>query len=84
MIASIVSLLGLALRVPDHTTLSRRSATLTVPRPQPDNAGADDGAQSQHLLVDSTGLKLCGTRRPEADLTRAGMISFGHSGLLPT
>jgi hypothetical protein len=48
------------LRVPDHTTLSRRSATLTVPRPQPDNAGADDGAQRLHLLVDSTGLKLCG------------------------
>src|SRR5271157_151928 len=55
LIASIVSLLGLALRVPDHTTLSRRSATLTVPRPQPDN-----GAQPLHLLVDSTGLKLCG------------------------
>jgi transposase len=58
LIASIISLLGLALRVPDHTTLSRRSATLTVPRP--DNAGADDGAQPLHLLVDSTGLKLCG------------------------
>jgi Transposase DDE domain len=60
LIASIISLLGLALRVPDHTTLSRRSATLTVPRPQADNAGADDGAQPLHLLVDSTGLKLCG------------------------
>ena len=60
LIASIISLLGLALRVPDHTTLSRRSATLTVPRPQPDNAGAGDGAQPLHLLVDSTGLKLCG------------------------
>ncbi len=60
LIASIISLLGLALRVPDHTTLSRRSATLTVPRPQTDNAGADDGVQPLHLLVDSTGLKLCG------------------------
>jgi Transposase DDE domain len=60
LIASIISLLGLTLRVPDHTTLSRRSATLTVPRPQPDNAGADDGPQPLHLLVDSTGLKLCG------------------------
>src|ERR1700722_8742408 len=60
LIASIINLLGLALRVPDHTTLSRRSTTLTVPRPQPGNAGADDGAQPLHLLVDSTGLKLCG------------------------
>jgi hypothetical protein len=33
LIGSIVTLLGLALRVPDHTTLSRRSATLAVPRP---------------------------------------------------
>ena len=55
LIGSVISLLGLTLRVPDHTTLSRRSATLVVPRPQPDT-----GAQPRHLLVDSTGLKLCG------------------------
>ena len=79
LIASIVSLLGLALRVPDHTTLSRRSTTLT----QPGNAGADDGAQPLHLLVDSTGLKSCGagewlvekhgtrTRRAWRKLTKA-------------
>ena len=30
--SSIISLLGLTLRAPDHTTLSRRSATLAVPR----------------------------------------------------
>jgi hypothetical protein len=35
LIGSIISLLGLTLRVPDHTTLSRRSATLAVPPPQP-------------------------------------------------
>jgi hypothetical protein len=34
LIGSIIGLLGLTLRVPDPTTLSRRSATLTVPRPQ--------------------------------------------------
>jgi len=56
LIGSIVDLLGLTLRVPDHTTLSRRSATLTVPRPQ--SNGFDSGAQPVHLLVDSTGLKL--------------------------
>jgi transposase len=62
LIGSIISLLGLTLRVPDHTTLSRRSATLTVPQPRVNNAGAgaSDSAQPLHLLVDSTGLKLCG------------------------
>src|SRR5215217_9109278 len=58
LIGSIIDLLGLTLRVPDHTTLSRRSATLVVPRPQPTTAY--DGARPLHLLVDSTGLKLCG------------------------
>jgi DDE family transposase len=53
LIGSIVGLLGLALRVPDHTTLSRRAATLEVPRPR-------SGSEPMHLLVDSTGLKLCG------------------------
>jgi len=58
LLGSIVSLLGLCLRVPDHTTLSRRAATLDVPRPG--NAGAGAGSEPLHLLVDSTGLKLCG------------------------
>ncbi len=56
LIGSIVGLLGLSLRVPDHTTLSRRAATLDVPRPR----GAGAGSEPMHLLVDSTGLKLCG------------------------
>ena len=58
LIGSIVDLLGLSLRVPDHTTLSRRAATLDVPRPRPGDAGS--GGEPLHLLVDSTGLKLCG------------------------
>src|SRR4029078_2969560 len=53
--------LGLTLRVPDHTTLSRRAATLEVPRPRssssPDAGGA---AEPLRLLGDSAGLKLCG------------------------
>src|SRR4051794_31884800 len=57
LIGSIISLLGLTLRMPDHTTLSRRAATLEVPRPQR-QSGAH--AEALHLLVDSTGLKLCG------------------------
>jgi hypothetical protein len=58
LIGSVISLLGLTLRVPDHTTLSRRSATLAVPRPQ--LVAADGDVPPVHLLVDSTGLKLCG------------------------
>jgi len=55
LIGSIIHLLGLALAVPDHSTLSRRAATLKVPRPRPRQQG-----EPMHLLVDSTGLKLCG------------------------
>src|SRR3954454_6513060 len=53
LMATIVHLLGLDLPVPDHSTLSRRAATLEVPRPKARSAPV-------HLLVDSTGLKLCG------------------------
>src|SRR5690349_23238536 len=53
LIGSILQLLGLDLPVPDHSTLSRRAETLAVPRPKA-------GSAPVHLLVDSTGLKLCG------------------------
>ncbi|MFH5926957.1 IS5 family transposase [Roseomonas xinghualingensis] len=53
LIASILQLLGIDLAVPDHTTLSRRAETLEVSRPR-------GGQAPLHLLVDSTGLKLCG------------------------
>jgi hypothetical protein len=53
LIGSILHLLGLDLAVPDHTTLSRRAATLVVPRPRPTG-------EPVHLLVDSTGLRLAG------------------------
>ena len=53
LIGSILQLLGLDLAVPDHSTLSRRAETLAVPRPL-------HGCEPVHLLVDSTGLRLCG------------------------
>ena len=53
LIGSILALLGLDLAVPDHSTLSRRAETLELSLPRP-------GAGPVHLLVDSTGLKLCG------------------------
>src|ERR687893_193359 len=55
LIGSILRLLGLELAVPDHTTLSRRAETLEVPRPRP------APSEPVHLLVDSTGLRLCGS-----------------------
>ena len=61
LIGSLIGLLGLSLRVPDHTTLSRRAATLEVPRPRASSrTETSNGAEPVHLLVDSTGLKLCG------------------------
>src|SRR3954462_12656022 len=60
LIGSVIDLLGLALRVTDHPTLSRRAATLEVPRPRSGGAGAGADSGPVHLLVDSTGLKLCG------------------------
>src|SRR5215213_7180737 len=54
LIGSILRLLCLDLAVPDHSTLSRRAATLEVPRPCSRTGGP------VHLLVDSTGLRLCG------------------------
>ena len=53
LIGSIIRLLGLNLAVPDHSTLSRRAKTLQVVRPASSSAPV-------HLLVDSTGLRLCG------------------------
>src|SRR3954469_3873522 len=44
LIGSVIALLRLARRVPDHTTLSRRAATLEVPRPRSGRAGAGAGA----------------------------------------
>ena len=58
LLGSVIGLVGHSLPVPDHTTHSRRASTLDVPRPG--NAGAGVGLEPLHLLVDSTGLKLCG------------------------
>ncbi len=53
LIGSILQLLGLDLAVPDHSTLSRRAETLEVLWPKP-------GSTPVHLLMDSTGIRLCG------------------------
>ena len=53
LLASILQLLGLGLPVPDHSTLARRARTVTLPSAPRSSGGPI------HLLVDSTGLKLC-------------------------
>jgi IS5 family transposase len=52
--ASVLRLLGQELRIPDHTTLSRRSRDLAGRHPEAIPHGP------VHLVIDSTGLKLFG------------------------
>ena len=54
LLRSIAEVLGIAIAIPDHTTLSQRSGGLTT---LPKHI---EGAEPLHLLVDSTGLKIYG------------------------
>jgi hypothetical protein len=54
LMGSILQLLHLDLAVPDHSTLSRRAEFLAIAKVAPSSRGP------VHLLVDSTGLRLCG------------------------
>jgi hypothetical protein len=53
-VSSIIELMGLHLDVPDHTTLSRRSKTLSFKLRVPKTQGPID------LIIDSTGLSIVG------------------------
>ena len=55
LLLSLFGLLGLALPVPDYSTLSRRRKRLPVPQSQ-----TQSGGQDLHLVVDSTGFKVYG------------------------
>ncbi len=82
LIGSIVALLGLDLTIPDHTTLSRQAETLSIQGPR-------SGAAPVHLLVDSTGLRLCGpgewlvekhgSKRRRAWRANSGVMSRGNA-----
>jgi Transposase DDE domain len=58
---SVLRLLGLDLRVPDHTTLCRRSRRFAGRRPKVAPHGP------MHLVIDSTGLKLFGQGEWDAE-----------------
>ena len=53
-VASLIRLMNLDLKTPDHTTLSRRGATVEVPTIDRRHDGPI------HLAIDSTGLKIMG------------------------
>ena len=53
-VASLIRLMALDLKTPDHPTLSRRSAALEVPQQVSNHTGP------VHLVIDSTGLKVLG------------------------
>src|SRR3954468_23338071 len=54
LLRSIVTLLGVSLAVPDHTTFSRRSASLSLP------TSRKWSSEPVHVVIDSTGLKVYG------------------------
>src|SRR3954447_9700094 len=54
LLRSVMTLLGVSLRVPDHTTFSRRSVDLSLPVTQPQTA------RPVAVFIDSTGLKVYG------------------------
>jgi hypothetical protein len=55
LIGPVIRVLGLDLPVTDNSCLSQRAETLVVPRLRPGTV-----AEPVHLMVGSTGLKLCG------------------------
>ena len=61
---SLMSLLGVELRVPDYTTLSRRQRTLEVYIPR------CCAGEPLHLVVDSTGMSVL----REKDLLQQGTL----------
>src|ERR1700688_2149590 len=54
LITSVLTLMGLALSAPDHSTISRRTATLPALQPASVPLGP------LHVLIDSTGLQVYG------------------------
>jgi Transposase DDE domain len=54
LLRSVVTLLGVGLAVPDHTTFSRRSTGLSLP------TSRKRSSEPVHVVIDSTGLKVYG------------------------
>ena len=52
LLRSLLTLLGVSLAIPDHTTFSRRSIALSLPTP------LTRSSEPVHVVIDSTGLKV--------------------------
>lgn len=61
LLRSVVTLLGVSLEVPDHTTFSRRSVDLSLPTALLRNT------EPVHVVLDSTGLKVYGAGEWQAE-----------------
>jgi len=53
-LGSIIEIMGLDIKAPDYTTLSRRTGRLTI------DLGGKASSEALHVVVDSTGLKVYG------------------------
>ena len=82
LIGFIVGLLGLTLRVPDHSTLSRRAATLEVPRPQPRRSQPRRSTTAPRSVLCSTKCRARYLRSsPTADTTRIVFTTASPSAI---
>jgi hypothetical protein len=70
-VASLIKLMGVGLRAPDHATLCRRNKTVEVPALRRDHAGPI------HLIVDSTGLEIFGDGEWHARKHKGGKARRG-------
>ena len=67
-VGSLLRLMGLDLKAPDHSTLSRRGENVEVPPLCRDHEGPI------HLVVDSTGLRICGAGEWSSRKHRNGKV----------
>jgi Transposase DDE domain len=73
LLRSIVTLLGLSLAIPDHTTFSRRSAGLSL------TTALSRNPEPVHVVIDSTGLKVYGAGEWQRESTASAVAGRGAS-----
>jgi hypothetical protein len=61
LLRSVITLLGVSLEIPDHTTFSRRSTGLSLP------TSVTRSSEPVHVVIDSTGLKVYGAGEWQAE-----------------
>ena len=69
LLRSVMTLLGVSLAIPDHTTFSRRSSGLSL------NTSLTSSSEPMHAVIDSTGLKVYGAGEWQREKARAFRLS---------